>query len=67
MGSTLEQMSMEMCWMHAWQCQTHQPFQVMLVQYRFLGRSHYYSMNQSNLTLKDNPKEEIIGGRHLFQ
>jgi hypothetical protein len=24
-------------------------------------------MNQSNLTLKDNPKEEIIGGRHLFQ
>jgi hypothetical protein len=24
-------------------------------------------MNQGNLTLKDNPKEEIIGHRHLFQ
>jgi hypothetical protein len=39
----------------------------MLVQYSFLGRSHYYSMNQSNLGLKDNLKEEIIGGRCLFQ
>jgi hypothetical protein len=45
----------------------HQRFQVMLVQYSFLGRNNYYSMNQTNLVLKDNPKEEIIGGRCLFQ
>ncbi len=37
----------------------HQPFQVMLVQYSSLGKSHYYLMNQCNLTLKDNFKEEI--------
>jgi hypothetical protein len=39
----------------------------MLVQYSFLGRSHYYSMNQCNLALKNNPKEEILRGRCLFQ
>jgi len=66
-GNTLGQMSMEVCWMHERQCQMHQPLQVMLVQYYFLRRSHYYSMNQSNLTSKDNPKEIILGGRCLFQ
>jgi len=59
MGSTLTQMSMEICWMHEGQCQTYQSFQVMLVQYFFLGKNHYCSMNQGNLALKDNPKEEI--------
>jgi hypothetical protein len=24
-------------------------------------------MNQGNLALKDNPKEEIVGGRYLLQ
>ncbi len=67
MGSTLTQMSMEVCWMHKGQCQMHQPLQVMLVQYSSLGRCHYYSMNQGNLALKDNPKEEIVGGRYLLQ
>ncbi len=67
MGNTLTQMSMEVCWMHKGQCQMHQPLQVMLVQYSSLGRNHYYSMNQNNLTLKDNPKEKILGGIHLFQ
>ncbi len=67
MGSTLAQVSMEVCWMHNGQCQMHQPLQVMLVQYSSLGRSHYYLMNQTNLALKDNPKEEILRGRRLFQ
>jgi hypothetical protein len=49
------------------QCQMHQPFQVMFVQYSPLRRSHYYSMNQFNLALKNNPKEEMIGLRRLFQ
>jgi len=39
----------------------------MLPQYSYLGRNHYYLVNQGNLALKDNPKEEIIGGRRLFQ
>jgi len=67
MGSTLAQMSMEVCWMDEGQCQMHQPPLVTLVQYSFLGRSHYYSMKQGNLTLKNNPKEEILGHRRLFQ
>jgi hypothetical protein len=67
MGSTLAQINMEVCWMHEGQCQMHQPLQVMLVQYSFLGRSHYYSMNQGNLAFKNNPKEEIIGRKHLFR
>ncbi len=67
MGNTLAQMSMEVCWMHEGQCQMHQPLQLMLVQYSSLRRSHYCSMNQNNLTLKDNPKEEILGSKCLFQ
>jgi hypothetical protein len=67
MGNTLAQMSMEVCWMHEGQCQMHQPLQVMLVQYSSLRRSHYYSMNEGNLALKDNPKEEIIRSRHFFR
>jgi hypothetical protein len=67
MGSTLAQMSMEVCWMHKGQCKMHQPLQVILVQYSSLGKSHYYSMNQTNLALKDNPNKEIRRGRHLFQ
>jgi hypothetical protein len=30
-------------------------------------RNQYYLKNQGNLALKNNPKEEIIGCRHLFQ
>ncbi len=67
MGSTLAQMNMEVCWMHERQCQMHQPLQVLLVQYSSLGKNHYYSMNQGNLALKNNPKEEILGCRCLFQ
>ncbi len=67
MGSTLTQIFIEMCWMHEGQCQMYQPLQIMLVQYSFLGRSHYYSMNQRNLALQDNPKEEILRSKHLFQ
>jgi hypothetical protein len=66
-GITLTQMSMEVCWMHEGQCQMHQPILVMLVQYSSLGKSHYYLMNQDNLTLKNNPKEKNSGSRHLFQ
>jgi hypothetical protein len=37
------------------------------VDMQLLMRNHYYSMNQGNLTLKNNPKEKILGDRHLFQ
>jgi hypothetical protein len=33
MGNTLAQNNMEVCWMHEGQCQMHQLFQVMSVQY----------------------------------
>jgi hypothetical protein len=67
MGNTLAQMSMEMCWMHEGQCQMQRPLQVMLVQYCSLGNNHYYSMNQDNLALKNNPKEKTLRRKCLFQ
>ncbi len=67
MGSTVTQMNMEVCWMHEGQFQMHQPLQIMLVQYSFLGRNHCYSMNQNNLAFKDNPKEKILGGTCLIK
>jgi hypothetical protein len=33
----------------------------------FSREEYYYSMNQDNLALKDNPKEENLRGRCLFQ
>ncbi len=45
----------------------HQPLQVLLVQYSSLVKNHYYLMNQGDLAFKNNPKEEILGHRYLFQ